>query len=442
LTDCGKGQCKTAEVSREVEPGASARAQGDQTSRFRRVLLLFLTADGLAAVGLAAMSAQTVVAVLLKQVGFANIVIGISMAIPTLAVAVAQVPCAFWASRAEHKGLWLARLRLGESLPRFLLIGGALLAAPGRPAATVALVFLPLFLGWLAGGAWRPLRAELDGRLVSQALRGRYQATMMVAKVVLALAGAALARSLLGDIGGREGFAACFAAAAVFGAVSALPMRHLPEPEGRDSPKEGAFWAYLRALCRGMAGDANCRNFLLGRALVGLGHMADGFLAVYALERFHLPVSNAPLFMIPALLGQGVGSVLWGYVGDRRGHRAVQLAVCSQYALALLVALVAPTPWFFALTFCLTGMAFAADVVSTTNFLLESAPQSDLMGYVGLANSLISPIFALSAVLGGAIADLTSFGVLFAVTALVWVAALWIILAYVRDPRALKAPAP
>jgi len=409
---------------------------------FWRVLTLFFVADGLAAVGMATISPQTVVAVLLHQVGFANLLIGVSMAIPTFAIAVAQVPCAYWASRARRKGIWLTWLRVGEAAPRLLLVVGALLVAPSRPLATVMFLFAPLFIGSLMGGAWRPVRAELDARLVSLTRRGRYQGTMMVAKVTLALAGAALARFLIAEIPDRGGFGACFAAAGLFGIASAIPLAYLPEPEERDSHKQGALWDYLRTLRRSLASDANYRNFLWGRALVGLGQMAGGFFAVYAMERFHVPAKTAPLFMFPYLIGQGMGSTIWGYVGDKRGQRLVQLAVCVQYGLAPLVALVAPNPWVLALAFWLNGMAFAGDFVSTTNFLLEAAPNHDLMGYVGFANSLISPIFAVSSILGGAIADATSFPLLFLVTPLVWVAAFWIMAVHVRDPRTFKRTLP
>jgi len=225
----------------------------------------------------------------------------------------------------------------------------------------------------------------------------------------------------------------------VLGVLSSLPLWFLPEPEGRDAGKQGVLLDYFRVLFRVIRNEANYRNFLWGRALVGLAHMSDGFFAVYALQRFALPAQVAPLFMVPSLIGQGVGSVMWGYLGDKKGNRAVQLGLCAQYALALCIALVAPNPWVFLFAFLFNGMAFAGDFVSTTNFLLESAPDHDLMGYVGFANSLISPIFALSSVLGGAIADATSFPVLFGVNVAVWACALLVMALVVVDPRKLKA---
>jgi len=438
---CDRNDCTPGDATADISAPPSPEAAKSSGAHFWRNVLLFYTSDSLAAVATAVVSVQTVVAVLLQQAGFANVILGLSMATSTIGVCLTQVPAAFWASRARHKGRWLTWLRVAESLPRLVAVVGAFMLAPSRPWATAFLLFMPLFAGSLLLGANRPVRAELDGRLVPHTRRGRYYGAMMVAQVGLGMLGAALARSLLAQIPGRGGYAACFAAAAAFGIASAIPFSFLPEPENGDSKKQGRFLDYFHGLTSLIGADRNYRNFLWGRALVGIGHMAQGFFAVYALERFHLPAKTAPLFTIPALVGQAMGSFLWGYVGDKKGHRLVQLAMCVQSGLAPLLALVAPNAWVFALVFWMNGMAYASDFVSTNNFLLESAPDHDMMGYVSFANSLIAPTFALSSILGGAIADLTSFRLLFFLSVLIWVGGFWVMAARVRDPRAMKRPA-
>jgi putative MFS transporter len=146
--------------------------------------------------------------------------------------------------------------------------------------------------------------------------------------------------------------------------------------------------------------------------------------------------------MVPGILGQGMGSAIWGFVGDRKGHHIIQVAICVQAALAGLVALLAPNAWVFAGAFWLMGMSDAADWISTNNFMIESAPPADKMGYVSFANTLIAPVFALATVMGGAIAGATSYYVLFALSILVYLAALWLMATRVHDPRAKAGAQP
>lgn len=405
-----------------------------------RNVALFLLSGSLASVAWATASEQTVVAVLLQQMGFAKVVVGLPLAIGIVGFGLPQLPAAYWALRASRKRGWLVGLQVATSAPALVAALGAMLVAPDRPWASALLLFAPLMLGSLASGGARPLRTELDGRLIPQTTRGRYYGGQMVVRGVFGILGAGLAGLLLAEIAGRGGFATCFLAAALLGMAAAIPLKYLLEPRLEPEAQTEGLSTYTRNLWGRVTGDLNFRNFLWGRALVGLGYMSAGFYAVFALEKFHLPARSAPLFMIPSLLGQGIGSVIWGLAGDKKGHRLVQVALCVQWMLATVTAVLAPNAWVFAVAFFLSGMALAADYVSTNNFMIEAAPRAEMMGYTSLANSLIAPIFGLSTVLGGAIADLTSYHFLFWLSLGVYIVALWMMATRVKEPR-LNGPA-
>jgi len=385
---------------------------------------------------MATASSQTVIAVLLSELGFAKAVVGLPMAIGIMGFAMAQVPAAFLASRAARRSTWLFGLRVAASFPVLVAAGGAMVASPGHPWASAVLLFLPIFLASLLGGGSRPIRAQLDAALIPQRKRGRFYGAALIVGGGCGMLGAGLARLLLHGMPSRGGFAACLLASAALGAGAAAPLRYLCDPTGRGSNAGVRLSAYVASLRQAIARDLNFRNFLWARVLVGLGYMSAAFYAVFALEKLRLPAATAPLFMLPGLLGQGMGSALWGFVGDRKGHRVIQIAICVQWALAGLVALVAPNAWVFAVAFWLMGMSNAGDFISTNNFMIESAPREDTMGYVSFANTLIAPIFALATVLGGVIAGATSYYVLFGLSIAVYLAAIWVMVTLVKDPRA------
>jgi MFS family permease len=71
--------------------------------------------------------------------------------------------------------------------------------------------------------------------------------------------------------------------------------------------------------------------------------------------------------------------------------------------------------YLYPLVFFLLGVSLATVNWSYTHYILDIAPPKDRASYVGLANTL-GGLLVLAPVLGGALLDATSYGVLFGVT--------------------------
>ena len=107
--------------------------------------------------------------------------------------------------------------------------------------------------------------------------------------------------------------------------------------------------------------------------------MAAGFIAVYAVEQFHLPDSVAAVYTgilyAASVAGYGIG----GTLGDRLGHRRVMQAAGAAWIVALgtmLVVTGAQATWLLYVVFALLGFSNAAAVVSDFNLAMEFGPEA------------------------------------------------------------------
>jgi MFS family permease len=182
--------------------------------------------------------------------------------------------------------------------------------------------------------------------------------------------------------------------------------------------------------------DRNLSWFIAARALGFAGAMASGFYTVYALQAWAAPASQAGVFTAMLLLGQSVGTLTLGGIGDHAGHRLVLLIGMAAAAGATVMALLAPSLGAFGFVFVLYGVQVAAVNVSSLNVLLEFAPTPEARPtYLGLATTAMAPPAFASPLVGGLLADAAGFRVMFVIALTFTVAGLVILAALVRDPR-------
>jgi len=164
--------------------------------------------------------------------------------------------------------------------------------------------------------------------------------------------------------------------------------------------------------------------------------MASGFYTVYALRAWDAPASQAGVFTAMLLLGQSIGTLTLGWVGDHAGHRLVLLIGMTAATGAIVMALAAPSLGVFGLVFVLYGVHSASINVSALNVLLEFSPTPEARPtYVGLGTTAMTPMAFAAPLAGGLLADAVGFRAMFVVSLTFAVAGLATLAAAVRDPR-------
>jgi MFS family permease len=163
--------------------------------------------------------------------------------------------------------------------------------------------------------------------------------------------------------------------------------------------------------------------------------MSLGFFAVYGVERFHLADAQAAIFTaIMSAVGM-LSNALWGLMGDRRGHKLVMECSAAVWALALVLALAAKSPWVYYGVFALVGAANAGSILSDLSIVMEFGPEAQRPTYIGLARTLSAPFLFVAPLIGGAVAQVWGYPPMFVLALLLTLAGLVLLRSRVIEPR-------
>jgi MFS family permease len=158
---------------------------------------------------------------------------------------------------------------------------------------------------------------------------------------------------------------------------------------------------------------------------VGMGSMATPFFILYGTEGLGLGTGIVGLCLTMQVIGRAVGGIWLGVGIEKIGSRLTVLggivlnllAPLMALALSFLGRLVDPRalPYVYSIAFLGLGTAMNAVPMGLSNYILDIAPPKDRSTYIGLTNT-ISGLLIVAPILGGALLEYTSYGVLFAVT--------------------------
>jgi MFS family permease len=282
---------------------------------------------------------------------------------------------------------------------------------------------------------------DVIGRTIPTELRGRFFAFSSAAGAAGGLLGGFLTSAILDWTPGPGGYGICFLIAAVFTALSYLALGAVREPLVVTTAAPTTLATYLRRVPAFLRRDPAFAWFLAVRALAIVGATATAFYAVHGLRAYGATDRWVGVFTALLFSGQVVGTVTFGWLADRLGHRLVIVLGVTATAAANVLALLAPGLHVFSAVFALSGLQQAAATVSNLNVLMEFAPAAgERPTYVGLGNTLVAPVAFVAPLAAGAAADAWGFHAVFLAAIAFGLLALALLVARVRDPR-LRDPA-
>lgn len=253
--------------------------------------------------------------------------------------------------------------------------------------------------------------------------RGRFYGGVQLIGGLMGFGAATIANRLLDTLPYPSGVQACFWLAFALSFISLLFIANLREVPYPDTVPRLPFRHLLAEVPVLLRRHETYRWFLLGRSVVALGTMGVGFVAVAGLQR-GLSAADAAAFAAVYLLAQSVGGLAWGLVGDRWGWKLVLEGGASALAIGMVAAFAAGAFPPFALAFALLGIANAAMMTSDPNLTYEVAPPHQTSRYLGVTSTVIAPALTLAPLVGGVLASVTSYSVLFFISALLALAGL------------------
>jgi MFS family permease len=328
-----------------------------------------------------------------------------------------------------------------ERVPIFLLAPTAYFLATSRP--TLALIaFLGLY-AWHTIGAGMIIVGWQDmiAKIIPVEKRGRFFGITNFLGNGAGILGALAVPFVLDKYAFPSGYVISFALAGALIFLSWVFLSLAREPAVQNSKPPVSQMDYLRSLPEVLRKDRNFRMYLLSQIVFYLSGMAIGFLAVYAVQTWHMSDATAGGFTIALQIGLALGNLFFGFLADRKGHK-LSLEICVALNIAsLILAIFAPSLWWFFPVFFLRGAINGGTFVSGISIVYEFTDAENRATYIGLANTLPGVAGAIAPLLGGLLADVISYQGMFILAAIIGVIS-WILLRFaVREPRQMNSSA-
>jgi MFS family permease len=329
-----------------------------------------------------------------------------------------------------------------ERMPIFLLAPTAYFLATGRPTLALA-VFFVLF-AWHKFGAgviivgWQ----DMIAKIIPLEKRGRFFGITNFLGNGAGVLGAMAVPFILNKFAFPLGYVISFAIAAVLIFVSWVFLSLAREPAVHSSKPPVSQLDYLRSLPQVLRRDRNFRMYLLAQIVYTFSGMATGFLTVYAVQTWALPDAEASGFTIALQVGLALANLFFGFFSDRKGHK-LSLEICLTLStLATMLAIFAPSPWWFFVIFFIRGAVDAGIFISAISIVYEFTDAENRPTYIGLANTIPGVAGAIAPLIGGWLAGAVSYRAMFVLAAVIGVLS-WVLLRFaVHEPRKLNAATP
>ena len=392
--------------------------------------------------GLSLISRETIMPLFVSEMTDSKIAIGLIPATYSLGYYLPQLLTASHAESLKRKLPFVALI--GGLLERgpYLLIGLAIWAFATRSTGlTLALFYLLLASTAFGNGIATPAWFTMIGKVLPVQRRGIFFGLSGGLGALMGIVGAHFVGQILETLPYPDNYAWLFLIAFIFCAISWVGLALNREPESLVTKKQVPLVRYLQQLPSVLRANMNYRRFLISYGVSRLGAMAVGFFVVFGNTNFELSGTQVGLLTAILIGSQAVMNVVWGWVGDKLGHKIVLTVSAFVLALAALVASMTTSETSLIIVFILLGAAIASDNVSKFNIVLEFAVPEDQPTYIGLTNTLLAPVVGLGPLLGGWLATVLEYRAMFLIAAVVSVMGGALLLIWVREPRTIT-PAP
>ena len=386
-------------------------------------------------------SAGTIVPLFISKLTTSTVPIGVAAMIAQAGWSLPQLFTANWTERLPWRKPMVANLGIVvERLPFWILVVAAV-ASARWPGLSLGLFLVAYAWRVMGGGAMGPAWQDMIARVIPLDRRGRFWGLSSSLGVGSGVAGSLLSAWLLRTLPFPDSFVALFALAASLVTISWFFLAQTREPPQRVTAPRLSQRQFLAAVPGLVRQDPPFRRFLIARSVLALAAMGSGFVTVAALRRWAVSDATVGLYTAAVLVGQTIGNLVFGWMGDRYGHKRSLEWGAAAYGAAFALAWLAPAPaWYYAV-FVLLGIAAGAMVVSGMMVVLEFCVPERRPTYVGIGNTVVGVASLAGPLLATGLASIDVnwvFAPSIAFSAVAWAVMRW----WVAEPRRAARPEP
>ena len=373
----------------------------------RRNYLCNLADGALALLAFNLISQDFVVPAFLKKAGASDSLIGLILSAPPLLTFMLPVLVAGYLNALKLKKPFILVICIFMRVHYLATVIAALLLLPDHPGAFLVTFTCTLIVHSASFSLIMPAWADLFAKVTPLRQRGTlFARRWSLAILPIILFGWAVHR-VLDRYAFPVNYAILFAAAWVILMPSILFVWLIRERKGKTAPAGAARRSFIRGVPALLRRDRNFTWFLASRLPSQLAFgMVSAFFVLTAAGRFHVaPESVLAQYLVIGYGSTLVGCIVFGRLGDRRGHRSNLLLEVPLVLCACVVALLARDPLEFGIVFVLAGTARGIMAVSGLSVVLEFGGEDERPGYIAVYNTIFMPLFLAGPAAGGFLRD-------------------------------------
>lgn len=412
-------------------------------NRDRKNYIAHLVEGGLFMGGLSFIAADTVLTVMAKELDAPNWLISLLPTMMFSGMILAPILSASFIERSKH----MKRIAMVTGVPQRLvfLIAGLVIIFYGDSHpdyALIALALAPLFSGVFGGighGAW----TQLVARTVPANKRSSLAANRNLLAAAVAVGAGIVIKGTLDAYDGAFGFGLLHIMAFLMLVLSYVSFIQVEEihVEPAKLKKHRSLLAYFKDLIDILRVDVNFRNFTMMRLFGPMGSFVMPFVAIYAIDTLGAGEGFAGSAVIASTVGQVLGNLVGGYIGDRKGGRVLLISARLMFIISFILAALAQSYWSFLFYFAFSSAARYVNMIGNVTLMLEIAPDHRRPTYGALAGLLNGPTMIIFALIGSVFwSEFESMHLQAFIATAGMLISLWYILR-VREPRHFKRAA-
>ena len=214
------------------------------------------------------------------------------------------------------------------------------------------------------------------------------------------------------------------------------------EPEPPTTRAQGRFRDRLREFPRLITEHPAYGFFLVVQMLASSARIATPFYILYISASIQMTGKMLGLLSMAYLGAETVSNLVWGYLGDKTGFRLVLLFSIGCWAGATLLLMNIHEPWAVFVAFFGLGAGQSGYNMSAQTMILEFGDRDDLSMRIAVSATAESITATLGPLLGGWVADLSGYPVVFGISVGALLAAALVLLTMVKEPRTARLARP
>ncbi len=384
--------------------------------------------------GFRLVNAPTFLPAYLHLISGSNTIVGLGLALQQMGGIISPIVAG---AKIEHLRKIMPTAVVMGSLGRLAILGMALAGWFLKDRALVVTLLIFVFLFGVFMGAQRVAFSLLMSKVIPISLRGRLQAWRnAVGGLIAAVLAYVSGKYLIGENVLGNGYSTTFVLAFILTSAGLWFLQfQIREPEPPTLREPVRLRDRMRDVPGLIGADPAYRWFLVVQMLATAARIATPFYILHVGTTMHLDGATLGLLSLAFLGADTVSNVAWGYLGDRSGFRLVLLLSIVGWIAATLLLMSLNTPAAIFIAFFVLGAAQAGYGMASQTMILEFGHRDDLPMRIGISATAEGVTATLGPLIGGTVADLFGYSVVFGASLGLLATALLTLVVAVHEPR-------